>query len=322
MAGKRVAGALPRLYDMGADHGIVSPVALVEYLTANRDQLRRNLADAGAILLRGAGIRDIEDFEAVTAALTSRRARYSGGDAKRTLVSDFVYTANDVAGHRSISPHNELGYSLAHPELLFFYCRVSADHGGATTLVDGRRLLDRLPSDLVGRLRQDEIVYIQNLPAIPDTGVQGAKTWQRTFETEDRAVVETALRQRGAAWRWESNGTLHVEETVPAILRNPRNGDETLFCQADRWHASEASDADRREIEKIPSDQRYHHARFNNLGEFNEHDLSLIRRSKQEFIERFTWFPGDILCIDNTSALHGRDSFVGGRELFVAMGDF
>jgi alpha-ketoglutarate-dependent taurine dioxygenase len=312
---------LPTLCDLSREASITSVSDLVHYLVANRKRFRLQLAEAGALLLRGTWVASIDDFEKVLASLTTKLFRYSG-DAPRTRLSDFVYTANDVAGHRSISPHNELGYSRSYPELLFFYCRNSADHGGATPLVDGRQVLKLLDQELVSRFRSEDVVYIQNLPSRRDHGVRGAKTWQETFETERRSAVDEMLQERGAAWDWTNGEVLHVEEHVPSVLWNPYSRQEALFCQADRWHASQVEGPDREEIEAIPPDERYHHSRFSRSGDFRETDLTAIRLAKLNSINRFGWLPGDILCIDNVNVLHGRDTFTGRREVFVAMGAF
>jgi alpha-ketoglutarate-dependent taurine dioxygenase len=36
---------------------------------------------------------------------------------------------------------------------------------------------------------------------------------------------------------------------------------------------------------------------------------------------RFLWQPGDILMLDNMLVAHGRDQFVGPRQILVAMSD-
>jgi len=208
--------------------------ALVNVITMHRHQLRKRLASAGAILLRDYEVRSVEDFAVVVETLLTKPARYFGGDARRTLVSDFVYTANDKACTRTISPHNEMGYSRGFPEVVLFYCKTAAATGGETPLTDGRSLLGNLNRRLLAEFRAADVVYIQNLPDVDNSGVECAKSWRKTFETEDRGAIDSILAGRGAKWWWTAKESLHIEETVPAFAVNSTTGDEAFFCQADR----------------------------------------------------------------------------------------
>ena len=223
---------LPTLCDLSREKFITSVSDLVHYLVANRKRFRLQLAEAGALLLRGTGVASIDDFEKVLASLTTKLFRY-WGDAPRTRLSDFVYTANDVGGHRSISPHNELGYSRSYPELLFFYCRNSADHGGATTLVDGRQVLKLLDQELVSRFRREDVVYIQNLPSRRDHGVRGAKTWQETFrDTNDGQPLTRCCRNVGLLGIGPMAKFYTSRNMSRRALWNPYSRQEALFCRS------------------------------------------------------------------------------------------
>jgi len=271
---------------------------LLDALQAKEMRFWNRFDHAGAVLLRGFDIESVESFSAVVSAITPATRHYSGGDARRHRVGDFVYTANDAAGWRAISPHNEMGYSRAHPDVLFFYCAVAAASGGETPLTDGRQLVRYLDPAIVDRFRASPVVYVSNLPVVPG-GVESAKTWQATFETTLREHVEAILDERNATWSWSDDGTLHIEETVPAIVRNRFTEEEAFFCQADRWHASQYRDGTREDVLRIPAAVRYHHCRFASGAEMIEDDLVAISAAKQELSVKFTWQRSDVLCVDN-----------------------
>ena len=293
---------------------------LIEFVKLHRDEVRKRLARAGAILLRGFEVRSVEDFAAVVAALVSESGRYSGGDARRTLVSSFVYTANDTTHAGAISPHNEMGYSRGWPEVLLFYCRTAPATGGETPLTDGRALLQNLSPQLLDQFRTAEVVYIQNLPDIDNSGVECAKSWRKTFETEDRAVVDRILAARRATWWWTSKNSLHLEEAVPAFTINSITGEEAFFCQANRWHISHLVGNEYDEVSRIPPLERYHHCLFSNGTDMSEVFLTEMARKKNELSVRFGWNSGDVLLIENAMVLHGRSAFSGRREVYVSMG--
>lgn len=293
---------------------------LIEFITLHRHDMRKRLARAGALLLRGFEVCSVEDFGAVVAAFVSESARYFGGDARRTLVSAFVYTANDTTHAGAISPHNEMGYSRAWPEVLFFYCRTAPVTGGETPLTDGRTLLRNLSPQLLEQFRAADVVYIQNLPDIDNSGVECAKSWSKTFETEDRGVVDRILAARRATWWWTRKNSLHLEETVPPFTVSSITGEEAFFCQANRWHISHLVGNERVEVSRIPPLERYHHCVFSNGTEMSEDLLTEMARKKNELTVRFAWNSGDILLVENAMVLHGRSAFSGRREVYVAMG--
>ena len=297
-------------------------VYLESYLRSDCSSFRLRLALAGAVLLRGFDIDSVEEFAKVVRAIASTPLKYAGGDARRSLVNQYVYTANDARATLVISPHNEMGYSRAFPELVFFYCKVAASTGGATPLTDGRKVLQSLSSDLLSSFYKRDIRYIQNLPSKKDFGAQWAKTWQNTFETSDQGVVEKILERREAKWCWKSEGTLHVEETVPAIITNKYTNEQALFCQADRWHASQITSDDRYPILRIQENDRYHHCCFSDGASILAGHLREMSLIKQELSSQFNWQEGDVLCVDNLLTLHGRQSYTGSREVYVAMGNY
>jgi alpha-ketoglutarate-dependent taurine dioxygenase len=304
------------------DNGRYALAELLEFLRAEKDTCLSNIATFGSVLLRGFQITSIGEFAAVVRTLSSTTLLYSGGDARRTRVSEFVYTANNASGARFISPHNELGYSVAFPDLVFFFCKVAASEGGETPLTDGRKVLQRIGREVACSFRSASVTYIQNLPQFKDKGVESAKTWRDTFETDSRDAVNAILDSRGARYWWNPNGTLHCEETVPAVVTNGWTSEAALFCQADRWHASQITDEARNEILNIPGGSRYHHCRFGNGAEIPEQYLTEIGALKQGLAVLFPWQAGNILCIDNRMVLHGRMPFRGHRDVYVAMGRY
>lgn len=73
---------------------------------------------------------------------------------------------------------------------------------------------------LVGEVREAfgrGLRYTQNM----HVGVGLGKSWQATFETDDRSVVDAWLDGTGADWTWKPDGGLSISQVRPATLGHP-----------------------------------------------------------------------------------------------------
>ena len=96
--------------------GGISADDLVAAVAENKALLREDLHAHGAILFRGFDIRGAPDFERVLRALDlDLLSTYKPADAKRTNVTDYVFTAADAPGYHIIPPHHEQAYSTNRP---------------------------------------------------------------------------------------------------------------------------------------------------------------------------------------------------------------
>src|SRR4051812_39115116 len=80
---------------------------LVEFINKQRGGLEERLQAAGGILLRGFGINTIEQFDHVTAALSSSRPSFAEESSPRRQLFGAVYTSTDYPKEYPIQFHNE-----------------------------------------------------------------------------------------------------------------------------------------------------------------------------------------------------------------------
>ncbi|MET9554802.1 TauD/TfdA family dioxygenase [Streptomyces sp. NPDC006645] len=282
-----------------------------------RRQAEELLDTYGAVLLRGAGATDAEAFHAVVARFGDRLIdSYRGGNTPRAAVSDGVFTSTEYPARYDITLHNELSYAKTWPTRLFFGCFVAAATGGATPVCDGEALLAALPAGLRDRLAGG-VVYHQHLHGGHGLG----KSWQDTFETEDRAVVEEFLTDSDADFEWTAEGGLRVRQHRPAIRKNPRTGRDTWFNQADQWHPSNLP-GDEGELLLSVTESVHdlpHWITYGDGSPLSDEDLAHMRRAQRENKLAEPWRVGDVMIVDNMSVLHGREAFTGERKVVVAM---
>lgn len=301
-----------------ADGDEGSPSALIDWASGNRRKLDEWLHRDGAVLFRGFGIDSPGTFHDVAAAMRPELMRYVGGDSPRTSLGDNVYTSTEFPPELEIGLHNELSYTHAWPDNLFFCCLVAAEAGGETHIADGRRVLEALDPDVRERFIERAVTYRQHLrdESVPGPG----KSWQESFETSDRAEVERICRAQDMEAAWSERGLVTILHN-PAVVKHPHSGDACWFNQADLWHArfdtvKEQESKRRDEGEEEPLGC---HACFGDGGEISIADLEAVRSAYSRTEVVFPWRAGDVLVMDNVLAMHGRKPFRGPRRVLVAM---
>lgn len=321
---------MPRLYDKSSRSPRALPTlerpperppgpeSLAQWLQSLGPAVHSLRDGCGAVLVRGFEIDDEASFARCLAALGVAPISYRGGNTPRTRRGPGIYTATEYAASQTISLHNELSYSASWPEHLYFCCARPADEGGATTLADGRRVLAGLDSAVVEAFRERGVRYVRNLHGGRGLG----RSWQATFETDDREQVERACAASGTQFRWTEAGGLRVEHVGPGVIEHPRTGEAVWFNQAEQFHPSSLP---AEVAELLLEDYRGREQQLPQWASFADGEplspptLDAVRAQLRREIIEVPWRRGDLLLVDNILALHGRASYSGEREILVAM---
>ncbi|MEU3077710.1 TauD/TfdA family dioxygenase [Streptomyces laurentii] len=302
---------LPRILrpaDVGAD---ATPQGLEEYLRAT--DVARLLAEERAVYFRGFGI-TADSYDGAADLLLANRLAYVHGNSPRTKVGRNLYTSTEYPAEFEISMHNEMSYAHAWPSRILFFCDVAAATGGATPLVDGRLWLESIDPEIRAAFAAG-VRYTQNL----HDGMGFGKSWQATFETEDRAEVETFLDGAEAEWSWQPDGTLRVTQLRRATLEHPVTGTEVWFNQADQWHIAGLGDDAAALAEIIPEDELPQNAFFADGSPIPAEYITHVQEIGMKTAVDVAWEAGDLLLVDNVAVAHGRRAFTGQRRILVAM---
>jgi hypothetical protein len=299
---------------ISADGG-TGAAALAEWLDGRSD-LQALLDREKALVFRGFQVTE-ERIGPVMDRLLPNRLPYVHGNSPRTKVGDNVYTSTEYPAEFTISLHNELSYAHRWPARLMFCCVTAAETGGATPVTDAELWLESLDYDVRERFA-DGIRYTQNLHG----GVGLGKSWQDTFETDDRNAVEEFLAASRAVGEWQRDGGLRVIQLRPATVRHPRTNAEVWFNQSDQWHPAALGDEAGAALAKLlPPDRLPQSVSFADGEPIPAEYVLQIRDRALEAAVDVDWSPGDILLIDNLLVAHGRRPFTGARRVLVAMSD-
>lgn len=292
--------------------------ALLDYYRASRDDIERALLADGAVLFRGFGIRSQEILERTVREIGGRALDYVDGNSPRHKLGGGVYTSTEYPPEFFISLHNELSYSNRWPSRLFFCCVTAPRSGGETPLADSRAILARLPADVREAFVRKKVKYIRNLHG----GRGFGPSWQATFETGDRAVVEEFFRATDTDVRWNDDGSLTVTQVRPAAATHPVTGEPVWFNQADQFHPSTHPKAIYESMLALYEGREELMPQTACFGDDTPIDVAMldaVRQTVAEEMRLFPWEEGDLLMVDNMLVAHGRKPFEGPRKILVSM---
>ncbi|QNH20779.1 Taurine catabolism dioxygenase TauD, TfdA family [Xanthomonas sp. GW] len=285
--------------------------AFKEYLAANHVALQQLLHQHGGILFRGFVINGAQDFHSCLASLGAKPFQYVGGNSPRKRVIEDVFTSTEYPATEVISLHNEMSYLPDWPTRLFFYSEAPASVGGQTSLASSKDVLKDMPQEVVNKFRQKKINYIRNF----HSKISFGKSWQKTYQTEERAVVEKIAAEQNSICDWLSDGMMRISTRSDALTIHPVTGEEVWFNQAEQWHPSSLNPALRDMIEQVVGKGNMpHECEYADGEAVDGKVLDEVRRVLNGNKLLFDWQRNDLLMIDNVLMMHGRESFKGERK--------
>ena len=281
----------------------------------HRNALRTFVAEHGSLLVRGLGLRDAAETEAVFRQLGSLMTEREAF-APRRRYSEGVYSSSKWPPNQHMCMHHELSYGLEFPSLMLFACLVAPTSGGETPLADSPAVLHTLPAELVERVERHGWLLIRNYNE--DIGASVAEA----FGSDDRRTVESYCRANAIEFEWQPDGGLRTWQRRSAVVRHPRTGRRCWFNQLaflNEW----TMEPELREylIDIYGEDGLPFNTRFGNGDPIGADIVQLIDEVYEKNTARERWQSGDLFLVDNVRTAHARESFEGPREVLVAMAD-
>src|SRR5881296_2257234 len=167
----------------------------------HRDALRAAVAEHGSLLVRGLGLRDAAETEAVFRRLASLMIEKEAFAPRRSY-SHGVYSSSKWPPNQPMCMHHELSYVLEFPSLMLFACLIAPTDGGETPVADSPTVLHALPTELITRFEKVGWLLIRNYNN--DIGASVADA----FGTDDRRTVENYCRANAIKFEWQPGGAL------------------------------------------------------------------------------------------------------------------
>ncbi|MEW6735924.1 MAG: condensation domain-containing protein, partial [Acidobacteriota bacterium] len=294
----------------------INGLDLVSWTAVNKEFIEKELLKHGAILFRGFTITSFARFEQFAKVFSPQLLEYGERSSPRTKLSGQVYTSTTHPADQHILMHNEQSYTLNWPMKLWFYCVQPALTGGKTPIADSRKILSRLDTRIVEKFLQKGIMYVRNY------GDGLGLPWQEVFQTNDKLVVEEHCRNACIEFEWKDHNRLRTRQIRPAIRKHPKTGENIWFNHAAFFHLSSLESTVRQSVlAMVNEDEVPFNTFYGDTTPLEADVLEEINNAYHQESQAFVWEKEDILMIDNMLVAHGREPFVGPRQIVVIMAE-
>jgi alpha-ketoglutarate-dependent taurine dioxygenase len=295
----------------------VAGVDLIAWAKNHLHDLQAELLRCGAILFRGFEVRGPEALaEFVRATANGDLLSYTNRSTPRTEIGGNIYTATEYPANQVIPLHNENSYQSSWPLKIYFFCVTAPEQGGATPIADSRKVFERIPPQIREEFADRGVMYVRNYGDGLDL------SWQQVFQTNERAEVEVFCRREGLEFEWKDGNRLRTRQILQAVASHPKTGELVWFNQAHLFHVSSlAPDVREYLLTEVKETELPRHAYYGDGTPIEASSLAEIRAAYRDETVTFAWQQGDILLLDNMLTAHGREPFVGPREILVGMAE-
>ncbi|HEY7417725.1 MAG TPA: TauD/TfdA family dioxygenase [Ktedonobacteraceae bacterium] len=288
----------------------------LNWVVKYREALRAFVVEHGSILVRGFGLRNATEIDAVFRQLTSDLMTEREAFASRQVYSDGVYSSSTWPANQPMCMHHELSYRLVFPSLMLFACLSAPAGGGATAVADAPTVLETLPAELVKRFEQEGWLLTRSYN--DEIGASFAEA----FGTEDRGAIERYCRANEIEFEWQPDGELRTRQRRSAVVRHPVTDQRCWFNQIaflNEW----TLDPEVREylVDVYGADGLPFNTRFGNGDPIGEDIVQLLNQVYAANTVREPWQAGDLMLVDNIRTAHSRETFEGPREVLVGLAD-
>jgi len=252
----------------------------------------RHYKKRGALLLRGFKP-GLDGFKSLTEALCSTSV-YNSSSGRQTIdATRNIQTVN--LGQAAFSLHPEMSREPWRPDICFFSCINAPSRGGETTICDGVDIVAKMDDDTRAQFEGRGLRYRQ--PA----SVEECRYWygceeidEQTFQQQPAQAPFTFDYHEGQAYR---------SFIVPALYR-------PLFSEQLAFGNMLFFARYMRGVKDFPT--------FEDDSLVSDELVSRVQAISEPLTLAVKWQPNDVLLLDNSRYMHGRNAIIDPAERLIA----
>jgi alpha-ketoglutarate-dependent taurine dioxygenase len=326
---------LPKVFLL--DRAECDSAALIK---ATRALIDTHLPTYGCLVIRGLALAGQDDGSSGTQSALSfsdllqqlgyQLTRYVGGVTAREQSALMVYPASDEDSRVCMDLHQDNTYWPEPPQQLFFYYEQPAEIGGLNPLLDVREYLNKIPADIVAKFESLGVRYESYYP--DQSRESRFVPWQKSFETEDRSLVEENLKQGGFEFAWEADElgetyALRKWNVLSPFKQHPITDEKLWVNMIVANHASYFHDhpsypelsGTPYTVEGEQSIDYPFNIKYGNGESIPYEVIQTLRGLAWETARSFKAEAGDLLVVDNYRTQHGRLGYEPPRKFWVGI---
>ncbi|MGB3464645.1 MAG: TauD/TfdA family dioxygenase, partial [Cyclobacteriaceae bacterium] len=212
-------------------------------------------------------------------------------------------------------------YSNLWPDQIHFCCVKPAETGGETTVAKTGLVTEKLDPEIVQEFEDKGIIYIRN-----HHGGNGfGPSWMEAFETDDKKFLEEYCKKNDIETEWMADGSLKVSQARPALRTHPKTGKKLWFNQVDQFYPAIYGDEIYETLLMMVDNDKTRLPMYSTYGDgspIQKEYIEEIIKVLDEITIPVPWKVGDLLMVDNMTALHGRLPFTGDRKILASMSNY
>jgi alpha-ketoglutarate-dependent taurine dioxygenase len=247
-------------------------------------EIRELFKSCGLILFRGFAVHQ-QQFKKFAEQFSSKFVR---DDVKiRTDSSDgAIHLVDEGMGY--IAPHAEGATTPLRPDAVWFCCDVPAADGGETLFWDGVQVWSELSEESKQLFLTKKNKFIHNIPVA---------NWKHFLgENATLADVEKALNNfEGVKYTINDDQSVTLAYVCSAVVKT-KYGNEDSFANG------------------IVNEQRTRKVIFEDDSPIPDAAIDEIKEVMDRLTVAISWQSGDLVMIDNSRFLHGRQAFTDSRR--------
>jgi hypothetical protein len=289
--------------------------SLSEWIKHHRGEIDAALWSDGYVLFRGFDVGGLDGFEECAASACDALYKHYG-DLPLASASENVYFATPYPKHLEIQFHNEASHTHTWPSRQLFYCLEPAPEGGEWTLSDGRKVLQKLPAEMLSRFRDKGLVYRRRFIRGLDA------SWQQFFKVQSLQELHDKIGPSGHEIDAPSESDVTVSFRTQAVLELRERGTEAWFNQILLHHPDALPEEVETLLCKHFSRDKFPRTVFFGDGNAIPADwVKTVDKVLNECAIRIQTQANDVLLVNNLLMAHGRLPYSGNRQIRVALGD-